>query len=82
MFINKVVDHRKTVRFGFVTPKPRVRKFHCTIGYSKIMTFQRKLKILYSFKIDLFFYFIFFFQLCVFKKFDKKNKELMDKSEK
>jgi len=21
MFINKVIDHRKTVRFGFVTPK-------------------------------------------------------------
>jgi len=29
MYINKVIDHRKTVRFGFVSPKLKIREFHC-----------------------------------------------------
>jgi len=35
MYINKVKDHRKTVRF--VTPKPKVRKFHCIINFYRII---------------------------------------------
>ncbi len=29
MYINKVIDHRKSDRFGFVTLQPKLRKFHC-----------------------------------------------------
>jgi len=36
MYINKVKDHRKTVRFGFVKPKPNVRKFHCISNFEFI----------------------------------------------
>jgi len=31
VYVTKGIDHRKIVRFGFVTSKPKLRKFQCSI---------------------------------------------------
>ena len=50
MFPKKVKDHRKTVRFGFVTSKPKIREFHCAKIYKIKKKLDRKKRLALSYK--------------------------------